>query len=126
MKALCWNSPLILQAHSKAEQAHAKAKVFNRAYKANPKEKLFLKNFKRFKRNKTHNTQARQKSTRQMRQTDDIKMVITQDRLERQPIQQLQEIGGLVLGMNICGKNRQLLVAAKRYLQVKKNNKKSI
>ena len=55
-------------------------KVFNRACKANPKEKLFLKNFQRFKKNKTPDTQARQKSTRQMTQTDDIKMVVTHDR----------------------------------------------
>jgi hypothetical protein len=31
-----------LQAQLKTAQAHAKAKVFNRACKANPKEKLFL------------------------------------------------------------------------------------
>jgi hypothetical protein len=61
-------------------------KVFNRACKADPKEKLFLINFQRFKKNKTPDTQARQKSTRQMTQTDDIKMVVTHDRQERQPI----------------------------------------
>jgi hypothetical protein len=55
-------------------------KVFNRACKADPKEKLFLKNFQRFKKNKTPDTQARQKSTRQMTVTDDIKMVVTHDR----------------------------------------------
>jgi len=38
-----------LQAQLKTAQAHAKAKVFNRACKADPKEKLFLKNFQRFK-----------------------------------------------------------------------------
>ena len=32
-------------------------KVFNRACKADPKEKLFLKNFQRFKKNKKCNTQ---------------------------------------------------------------------
>jgi hypothetical protein len=47
---------------------------------------LFLKNFQRFKKNKTTDTQARQKSTRQMTQKDDIKMVVTHDRQERQPI----------------------------------------
>ena len=36
-------------------------KVFNRACKADPKEKLFLKNFQRFKKNKTPDTQASQK-----------------------------------------------------------------
>jgi len=53
---------------------------------ANPKEKLFLKNFKRFKKNKTPDNQARQKSTQQMTVTDDIKMVVTHERQERQPI----------------------------------------
>jgi len=38
------------------------------------------------KKNKTPDTQARQKSTRQMTQMDDIKMVVTHDRQERQPI----------------------------------------
>ncbi|MBK9480872.1 MAG: hypothetical protein IPO02_02565 [Bacteroidetes bacterium] len=38
------------------------------------------------KKIKTPDTQARQKSTRQMTQTDDIKMVVTHDRQERQPI----------------------------------------
>jgi hypothetical protein len=75
-----------LQAQLKTAQAHAKAKVFNRACKANAKEKLFLKNFQRFKKNITPDTQARQKSTLQMTQTDDIKMVVTHDRQERQPI----------------------------------------
>jgi hypothetical protein len=32
-------------------------KVFNRACKADPKEKLFLKNFQRFKKNKKRNAQ---------------------------------------------------------------------
>jgi hypothetical protein len=44
--------------------------------------------FQRFKKNKTPDTQARQKSTRQMTQTDktptyNIKMVVTHDRQER-------------------------------------------
>jgi len=38
------------------------------------------------KKNKIPDTQARLKSTRQMTQTDDIKMVVTPDRQERQPI----------------------------------------
>jgi hypothetical protein len=41
---------------------------------------LFLKNFQRFKKNKTPDTQASQKSTRQMTKTDDIIMVVTHDR----------------------------------------------
>ena len=42
--------------------------------------------FQRFKKNKTPDTQARQKSTRQMTVTDDIKMVVTHDRQECKPI----------------------------------------
>jgi hypothetical protein len=95
-----------------------------------PKGKLFLKIFQRFKKNKTPDTQARQKSTRQMTQTNDIKMVVTHDRQKRQPITAptrnwrysasydssvVQQ--SLVLRMNISGKNRQLLVAANRYRQ---------
>jgi len=62
-----------------------------------------------------------------MTQTDDTKMVVTNGREERQPITAptrnwrfsasydsfvLNQT--FVLRMNICGKNRQLLVAAKR------------
>ncbi len=62
-----------------------------------------------------------------MTQMNDIKMVINHDRQERQPITAptknwrfsasydsfvVQQT--FVLRMNICGKNRQLLVAAKR------------
>ena len=63
-----------------------------------------------------------------MIQTDDIKMVVTHARQERQPItaptrnwrysasyDSLVVNQTFVLRMNICGKNRQLLVAAKRY-----------
>ena len=65
-----------------------------------------------------------------MTQTADIKMVVTNDRIERQPITAptrnwrfsasydsfvVQQT--FVLRMNICGKNRQLLVAANRYSQ---------
>ena len=62
--------------------------------------------------------------------TDDIKIVVTHDRQERQPItaptknwrfsasyDSFVVNQTLVLRMNICGKNRQLLVAAKRYVQ---------
>jgi len=63
-----------------------------------------------------------------MTQTDNIKMVVTYDRQERQPITAptknwrfsasydsfvVQQT--FVLRVNICGKNRQLLVAANRY-----------
>jgi hypothetical protein len=98
------------------------------------KRKIELKNFQRFKKNKTPDTQARQKSNRQMTQTDDIKMVVTHDRQERQPItaptrnwrfsasyDSFVVNQTFVLRMNICGKNRQLLVAAKRQV-VKKPN----
>ena len=79
------------------------------------------------KKNKTPNTQARQKSTQQMTETDDIKMIVTLDRQERQPITAptknwrfsasydsfvVQQT--VVFRLNICGENRQLLVAAIR------------
>jgi len=66
-----------------------------------------------------------------MTQMNEIKMVINHDRQERQPITAptknwrfsasydsfvVQQT--FVLRMNICGKNRQLLVAANRYKQV--------
>ena len=66
-----------------------------------------------------------------MTATDDIKMVETQDRQERQPItaptrnwrfsasyDSFVVKQTLVLRINICGTNRQLLVAADRYGQV--------
>ena len=62
-----------------------------------------------------------------MTETNDIKMVVTHDRQERQPItaptknwrfsasyDSFVVAQTLVLRMNICSKNRQLLVAAKR------------
>ena len=62
-----------------------------------------------------------------MTQTDDIKIVVAHDRQERQPITAPKKNWRLgasydsfvvqqtfVLRMNICGKNRQLLVAANR------------
>jgi hypothetical protein len=65
-----------------------------------------------------------------MTQMNDIKMVINHDRQERQPItaptknwrfsasyDSFVVNQTFVLRMNICGKNRQLLVAAKRYVQ---------
>jgi len=63
-----------------------------------------------------------------MTQTDDIKMIVTHDRQERQPItaptinwrfsasyDSFVVKQTFVLRMNICGKNRQLLVAANRW-----------
>jgi hypothetical protein len=62
-----------------------------------------------------------------MTETNDIKMVVTHNRQERQPITAPTKNWRLsasydsfvvqqtfVLRMNICGKNRQLLVAANR------------
>ena len=116
-----------MQAQLKTAQAHSKAKVFNRACKANPKQKLFLKNFQRFIKNKTPDTQARQKSTRQMTVTDDIKMVATHDRQERQPITAVWRNDGCsasygsfvvgssaVLRLNFCAKIPPLRQAPRR------------
>jgi len=88
---------------------------------------LFLKNFQRFKKNKTLDTQARQKSTRQMTQTDDIKMVVTQDRqgtpayntgLAKVAVRCSADTfvvnQSLVLRINICGENRHLRQARNR------------
>jgi hypothetical protein len=89
------------------------------------------KNFKIFfptlKKNKTPITQAQQKNTRQMTQTDDIKMVVTHDRQERQPITAVWQkwrfsasydsfvVGSsAVLRINNCGENRHLRQAANR------------
>jgi hypothetical protein len=92
---------------------------------------LFLKNCQRFKKKIKHPThKPDKKSTRQMTQTDDIKMVVTHDRQERQPITAVWRNGGfsasydsfvvkqtVVLRINICGKNPPLRQAAKRYHQ---------
>ena len=63
-----------------------------------------------------------------MTQTDNIKIAVTHARQERQPItaptrnwrfsasyDSFVVVQTFVLRMNICGTNRQLLVAAKRY-----------
>ncbi|MFN7913268.1 MAG: hypothetical protein ACK5QC_15700 [Bacteroidota bacterium] len=63
-----------------------------------------------------------------MTQTVDIKMVVTHDRRERQPITAVRRNGGysasydsfvviqkVVLRINICGENPPLRQAAKRY-----------
>ena len=65
-----------------------------------------------------------------MTQTDDIKMVVTHDRQERQPITAVWRNGGFsasydsfmlgssaVLRLNFCAKNPPLRQAAKRYRQ---------
>jgi len=75
-----------LQAHLKAAQANAKPKLLKELAKPTQKKDCFKKISNASKKNKPPDTQARQKSTRQMTVTDDIKMVVTHDRRERQPI----------------------------------------
>jgi len=111
-------------------QANAQSKNCKRAFTSPNQERISKYFFQRFKKNKTPDTQARQKSTLQMTQTDDIKMVVTHARQERQPItaptrnwrfsaayDSFVVAQTFVLRMNICDKNRQLLVAANRYVQ---------
>ena len=90
-------------------------------------EKLFLKNFPTLqKKYKTQRT-TRQKSTRQMTQMDDIRMVVTHDRqgtpayntgLAKVAVQCSADTfvvnQTLVLRINICGENRHLRQARKR------------
>jgi hypothetical protein len=93
-------------------------------------KKEFQNIFPTLQKNKTPDTQARQKSTKKMTQTDEMIMVVTHDSQERQPITAVWQKWRFsasydsfvvnqtfVLRMNICGKNRQLLVAANRYRQ---------
>jgi hypothetical protein len=75
-------------------QANAQTKNCKRA-STSPTQKRILKYFfQRLKKIKHPITQARQKNTRQMTQTDDIKMVVTHDRQERQPITAVWRNGG--------------------------------
>jgi len=123
-------SPRNLQAQLKTAQATTRPKFLIELAKPPQQKKLFSKNFQRFKKNKTPDTQARQKSTRQMTVTNHIKMVVTHDRQERQPItaptrnwrfsasyDSFVVHQTLVLRIKFCGENRQLLVAA-NYRQV--------
>ena len=88
------------------------------------------------KKIKTPDTQARQKNTRQFATMDDMEMVVTIDRQERQPItaptrnwrfsasyDSLVVQQTLVLRMKFGGKNRQLLVAANRCASYYRNPK---
>jgi len=101
--------------------------VFNRACKADPKKKLFLKKFQSFKKKTKHPTQARQKNTRQMKEIDDIKMVATHNRqgtpaynstYPKVAVQWLNQ--ALYFYQSVCLvdsevlRNRHLRVAAKR------------
>ncbi|MBV6473285.1 MAG: hypothetical protein JPMHGGIA_01565 [Saprospiraceae bacterium] len=91
------------------------------------REKLFLKNFQRFKKIKIHRHTARQKQ-----QTMTQKLTIDKtysDTVDRRPAGNsgLAKVAvqcsadtfvvnqSLVLRINICGKNRHLRQAAKRY-----------
>ncbi len=73
-----------------------------------------------------------------MTQTDDIKMVVTHDRQERQPITAVWRNGGFsasydsfvvaqtfVLRMNICGENPPLRQAAKRCVLLPSDTKRT-
>ena len=67
-------------------QANAQTKNCKRASTLTTQERILKYFFQRFKKNKTPDTQAQQKSTRQMTIKNDIKMFVTLDRQERQPI----------------------------------------
>ena len=100
------------------------------------KRKIVLKKFPTLqKKNKTPDTQARQKFTQQMTQTDNIRMVVTHDRQERQPITAVWRNGGFsasydslavdsssVLRLNFCAKNPPLRKAANRSITLNKNS----
>ncbi|MBD3905941.1 hypothetical protein NAL32_15245 [Chryseobacterium sp. Ch-15] len=73
-----------MQVQLKTAQANIRPKFLIELAKPTQK-KNYLKKFQRFKKNKTRDTQARQKSTRPMTKTEDIKMVVTHGRQERQP-----------------------------------------
>ena len=119
------SSQHILQAQLKTTQANTRPKFLIEL--AKPAQKEFQNIFPTLQKNKTPDTQARQKSTRQMTQTDDIKMVVTHDRQERQPITAVWRNGGFsasydsfvvgssaVLRLNFCAKNPPLRQAANR------------
>ena len=127
MKPNMVNSQRNLQAQLKTAQADTRPKFLIELAKPTQKKNCFYKITNASKKNKTPDTQARQKNTRQMTETDNIKMVVTHNRQERQPIAAptrnwrfcasydsflVQQT--FVLRMNICGKNRQLLVAPNR------------
>ena len=68
-----------MQAQLKTAQAKMQPTFLIELAKPTQK-KIVLKKFPTLKKNKTPDTQARQKSTIQMTQTNDIKMVVTHDR----------------------------------------------
>jgi hypothetical protein len=110
-------------------QANAQTKNCKRASTSRSQERISNYFFQRSKKNKTPETKARQKSTRQMKQTDDIKMVVTHDRQERQPItaptrnwrssvsyDSFKVNQTVVLRINICDENPTLRQTAKRFV----------
>ena len=120
-----------LQAQLKTAQANAQPKFLIELAKPTQEKNCFKNISNASKKNKTPDTQARQKSTRQMTVTDDIKMVVTHDRQERQPITAVWRNGGFsasydsfvvgssaVLRLNFCAKNPPLRQAANRYRSV--------
>ena len=117
-----------LQAQLKTAQANAQPKFLIELAKPTQEKNCFKNISNASKKNKTPDTQARQKSTRQMTVTDDIKMVVTHDRQERQPITAVLQKWrfsasydsevvnqNLVLRMKFCGEKRHLRKAANRY-----------
>jgi len=103
------------------------AKVLNIDCKADPKEKLFFKNFQRFKKNKTPDTQARQKK-HSTNDTNGRHKNGCNPRQTRTPAYTAVWRNGecsasydsfvvkqtVVLRINICGENPPLRQAAKR------------
>jgi len=73
-----------LQAQLKTAQANTQPIFLIELAKPTQEKNCFKKISNASKKNKTPDTQARLKSTRQLTQTDDIKMVVTHDRQERQ------------------------------------------
>ena len=74
-----------MQAQLKTAQTFTRPNFLIELAKPSQKKNCFEK-FPTLQKNKTPDTQARQKSIRQMTTTDYIKMVVTHDRQERQPI----------------------------------------
>jgi len=102
-------------------QANAQTKNCKRASTSSTQKRILKYFFQRFKKIKHPTHKPDKKSTRQMTQTNDIKMVVTHDRQERQPITAVWRNGGFsasydslvvgssaVLRLNFCAKNPPL------------------
>ena len=72
-----------MQAQLKTAQANTRPKFLIELAKPTQKKNCFKKN-PSLQKNKKHKRTTDRKSTRQITQTDDIKMVVTHDRQERQ------------------------------------------